>query len=172
MTTKTIELLQEYRPLLARAIASQVQQTVPRYRGVDADALARNVDKILEGIQHLIDHGDERKVMETLSMVMSLRQVSGFTINDFVVACICALPVVRRFYGAKAQSFESGMSHYEDFESIAIPLVGRVASTFMRLADGEATSPGRVPVLPRLEDIGAQELYGSFALEIVDVDDN
>ena len=164
-----IEMLDDYRPMIARAVAQQIQQTVSRYHDVDSTALTRNVEQIFAGLRRLLVRGDDKAVMNMFNMLIGLRQVSGFTIRDFMVATICALPVVRRFFCDKAETLDEGIALYEEFEAIVIPLYGRIACNFQKLNSEAQTTPDLLPVLPALDGLDGKELYAPLEFEIVEV---
>jgi len=144
------EILERHREGVAVAVARQIRSSVPRYRMVDKQAVANNVKDVLDGVRVLLTRGDERQVMGVLNYIMDIRRISGFSVGDFLVAVLCALPVVRRFFIAKAISAEAGLKLYEAFEAQVLPLYGRVVINFIRIAEESDTFPEGMPTIGAL----------------------
>jgi len=163
------QLLQTHRARIALAVARQVHSTVPGYRNIDVEALGHNAELILDGVAMLLESGDEQTLMRIVGMDMELRQVSGVTVSDYLVALLCGLPVIRRFVVREATSVEAGLERYEQFERVALPLFGRVVANYVRTAEDLNTVPERASPLEELKsELRSGEL---FAYEILDVDD-
>lgn len=163
----TLQLFRNNRTRIAHAVAAQIQNSVPRYQHVERQALTANADTLLEGVELLLASGDDRTLMEALGVIMRLRQVSGFSIEDFLVAVLCALPVLRRFYLSHCTYVEEGLKSYEEVEAAMIPLYGQAMAGFARMAEEADTLPGqRSPLLPFEEE---EETATMLAFDIVPV---
>ena len=131
---------------IAQAIAQQIQNTVPSYHEVDRVAMTRNIDLILGGAARFLETRQENRLMGVLAMVMDLRQAGGFGVGEFIVAILCAFPVLRRYFLRNAQSLPEGIAIYEAYEALTLPLVGRVAAKFGQLSDDNNTIPDAIPI--------------------------
>jgi len=135
------KLFRSHRKQIACAIARQIQQAVPPYRDVDALSLARNVDGVLKAVQRLLAGEDERAVFEVLDALRAQRLQHGFSESDFLVAVLCGLPVIRRFFANRASSIEVGMRFFEEIEAILIPLYGQWVASDISAFEDTATDP-------------------------------
>jgi hypothetical protein len=134
-TQLAAQLIRSHHLRISQAIARQLQRTVPRYRQVDASVLERNIATIMGGVQQLLEHGSEERLLRIVADVAQLRQMSGFKLPEFLVASLCFLPVIRRFLIERSGDLQEGLARYEAVEAIALPLMGRVATIFMDAAE-------------------------------------
>jgi len=145
--------LVEHRELVAHAIALQIAHTVPKYRQLDVARVAANVDAVMEGVMCLLVRSNPVRVTRVMDLLVALHEKRGFAPADFIVAVLCALPVLRRFFVHYAETREQGMELYEAVEAILIPLYGHLV---MRLSDGfeeESTeSDVTAPMASRQQD--------------------
>jgi len=147
---RAAQLLERHRSSVAYAIARQIQNTVPKYRTIDREAVTGNVKDVIDGVRIMLTKSDERQVMGALNVIMEIRRLSGFSVGDFLVAVLCALPVVRRFFITKSMSAELGLELYEAFESQVLPLYGRLVINFVRIAEESDTFPEGMPTIGSL----------------------
>jgi hypothetical protein len=167
-TPSVAQLLQAHRARIAHTVARQIQSTVPAYRSMDTEAIAHNSALILDGVCMLLESGDEQTLMKIIGMDIELRQVSGVTVSDYLVAVLCGLPVIRRYLVREAASVEQGLERYEQFERVALPLFGRVVATFLRTSEDQITVPEKQSPLEELRsELHSGEL---FAYEIFPVE--
>jgi hypothetical protein len=173
MPSKTaLQLFANRRLQLACAVARQVQATVPRYRGLDALALARNIDHVLRAVQQLLKNNDEQTLSEVLGQLKQRREHEGFSGGDFLVAVLCTLPVIRRFFCNHASSPAIGLRFYEEVEAVLLPFYGRWAAHEENAFDAdERTAPlERSPLDAELPD--PQAHAGKLlAFRIMTIDD-
>jgi hypothetical protein len=127
-------LMKSHHVRIAQAVVRQIQVTLPRYRRVDPNDLLRNVAAVVGGLQHVLESGETDRIIRTAENLVERRQGGGFGINEWVMAMLCFLPVMRRFLVAKALDPASGLEAYESLEAVAIPLVGRVAGLYVESA--------------------------------------
>ena len=143
---KASEMIREDHQAIANAITKQIHATVPAYADVASEAMARNIDLILGGAARYLETRQEERLMGALTMVMDLRRAGGFSVNDFVVAILCAFPVLRRYFLRNTSHLAEGLATYEAYEALTLPLVGRVASSFSQMADENNTMPDSIPI--------------------------
>lgn len=168
-TVSVAQLLQTHRARISYTVARQIQSTVPSYRAMDTEAIAHNAALILDGVCMLLESGDEQTLMRIVGMDMELRQVSGVTVSDYLVALLCGLPVIRRYLVRESPTAEKGLERYEQFERVALPLYGRVVANFVRTSEEQVTVPEQVSPLEELKfELRSGEL---FAYEIFPVED-
>jgi hypothetical protein len=165
-------LIGAYQKPLARAIARQIRDVVPRYLEVDDTALVRNIELILDAIRPMLDATDDRRLRSVLSNVMDMRQAAGFSGSDFIVAALCGLPVLRRFLIERSPDAAEGLRLYESCEGLLLPLVGFIADTYCRLAREDATFPDGVSLRGLFSAQGLLETTERYEVEPVLLDDN
>jgi len=132
-TQLAARLLKGHRVRLSRAMARQIQQLVPRYQLLDSTVLERNLGTILGGIEHFLQSGDEAHLMGIMQNVMQLRALGGFALGEFLMATLSVLPVLRRFFIERSATLEEGLRVYESVESVALPLMGRMADIYVQM---------------------------------------
>jgi len=169
MTAPSVaQLLQAHRARIASTVARQIQSTVPAYRAMDTEAISHNAVLILDGVCMLLESGDEQTLMRIVGMDIELRQLSGVTVSDYLVAVLCGLPVIRRYLVRESPSVEKGLERYEQFERVALPLYGRVVANFLRTSEDQVTVPEKASPLEELKsELRSGEL---FAYEIFPVE--
>lgn len=151
---RVVKLLRGHRVRVARALVRQARALVPRYEQIDASAQERNFLSLLLGVERLLEHGDDEPVLEVASHVAQLRASMGFRVDDFSVASLCFLPVIRRFILEHSESLQQGLDDYDDFESVALPILGRAANIFMDATEEETQPNGRDPRKKRVVSAG------------------
>jgi hypothetical protein len=149
-TERVVKLLRSHRVRIARALVRQTRALAPRYEQIDAAAQERNFLALLIAIDRLLEQGDEKPIMDAAANIASLRASMGFRVEDFSLASLGFLPVIRRFIIENSPSTEEGLDDYEAFEAIALPLIGRAASIFLDAAE-DPTQPNaqRVAIDPQ-----------------------
>lgn len=140
-------LLARQRIPIACAIARQIQQTVPSYQAVDGIDLARRVSNVLDATSRLLDGGDYRVLMDVLDVLKRQRHEQGFKDSDFLVAVLCALPVIRRFFLSHASSIGTGLQLFEEVERVLLPLYGYLVQSDVAAFEEMATAPSARPTL-------------------------
>jgi len=174
MPSKTaLQLFANRRLQLACAVARQVQATVPRYRSVDALAMARNIDHVLRAVEMLLKSNDDHTLIEVLGQLKQRRTGQGFSSSDFLVAVLCTLPVIRRFFSNHASSPERGLRYYEEVEAVLLPFYGRWAAA--QEADAFADDAQTAPLAesPLVADLADPQAHGGklLAFRIMTIDD-
>ena len=162
-------MIESHKAAVARAIAQQIQQTVPRYQRVDDVALKKSVESLLGGVGPLMDGRPE--VFEPLvDSVAQLRRTTGFELSDFILAALCFLPVLRKFFCSRGGDLRAGLERYAALESVVVPFVGRVITLFLD-ADQDATNPDGIDTVTFMSMLTEPSLDMAFApISIVDVD--
>jgi len=135
------KLFKSHRKQIACAIARQIQQTIPPYRDMDTLTLARSIDQVLKAVQQLLSGDDQQALFDVLDALRAQRLQQGFSESDFMVAVLCALPVIRRFYINRASSPATGITFYEEIEAILIPLYGQWVASDCSAFEDTATDP-------------------------------
>ncbi|MFH1811360.1 MAG: hypothetical protein ABIJ09_21650 [Pseudomonadota bacterium] len=134
-------LLARQRIPIACAVARQIQQTVPSYQAIDGIQLARGVSNVLDAVVRLLDGGDYRVLMDVLDVLKKQRHEQGFKDSDFLVAVLCGLPVIRRFFLNHASALRTGLALFEEVERVLLPLYGYLAQSDVRAFEEMATAP-------------------------------
>lgn len=134
-TERVVTLLRSHRVRIARALVRQSRALAPRYEQIDQTAHERNFLTLLIAVERLLGHGDDKPVLNAAANLASLRASMGFHVEDFTLASLGFLPVLRRFIIESSASLQEGLDDYEAFESIALPLIGRAASIFIDAAE-------------------------------------
>jgi hypothetical protein len=103
--------------------------------------------------------------MTATSNIAQLRQALGFRVDDFLLAGLSFMPVMRRFILEHARDTREGLNDYEAFEAIAIPLIAELARVFRHAGVGDAsidddddddiTVPNGRPGRPAVSQLGA-----------------
>lgn len=169
---RAAEMIEKSRERLARAVGRQIQATVPKYNDIDVDALSGNLNTILRCVGPLLK-GDPGKLIPVIETIAQLRTAAGFQASEFVLAGICFMPVLRRFFWAKADTHEEGIALYEVVEAVILPFLGRTMGIFIN-AHVEETAPEGISTekfLEMLTDTGS----GSspfLPIEIASIDDS
>ncbi len=161
-TQRVVSLLRGHRVRIARALVRQTRALVPRYEQLDTLAQERNFMSLLLGVERLLEFDDDAPLMEVAAHIAQLRASMGFRVEEFSVASLCFLPVVRRFVIEHATSLDVGLADYELFEAVALPVIGRAANLFLD-ANEEPTIPsgGFVALKPKpLRPIRIERVIG------------
>ncbi|MBI5494439.1 MAG: hypothetical protein HY904_05385 [Deltaproteobacteria bacterium] len=132
-TVLAAQLLKSHQVRISRALARQIQQMVPRYREVDAGLLEKNILTLMDGMHALLERGDDRKLMGVVEYVVQIRSIGGFQTGEFMLACLCFLPVMRRFLADKLPMAQA-VAAYEAVENAALPLVARLIPLYEKAA--------------------------------------
>jgi hypothetical protein len=170
-THASTKLFKSNRKRIACAVAHQIQQTVPRYQQVDSLTLARNVDSVLQGVQRVLEGGQEQAVTGVLDWLQAQRKNEGFSAGDFLVAVLCSLPVIRRFYANHASSLEAGLRYFEEVEAILIPLYGHWVAADADTFEEAATEPDARSPLAAVADAPRASAGNLLSFNIVSIDD-
>ncbi len=125
---------------LARAVARQLQRTVPRYKNVERVAMEKNITAILMALEPLLKRGSEATLRSVVNDVAQLRSAGGFGVDELVMAGLCFLPVLRRYLVSMHADPLEGLECYEAVEAVTLPLIGHVAAYLQDAS--EATDPG------------------------------
>lgn len=145
-SARVVSLLRSHRVRIARALVRQARALAPRYEQIDQAAQERNFLALLVGIERLLERGEDGPLLDAAAHTAQLRAAMGFRMEDFVLAGLAFLPVIRRFIIEHAGSTEEGLDDYEAFEAVALPFVGRTASIFLDAAEEPTMPNGGPPV--------------------------
>lgn len=164
---RIVKLIGSHRVRIAKALGRQIRTLSPQYRTVEPEALEQSLQRILLVIARYLETGDESPLKATTSNTAQLRQALGFRVDDFLLAGLSFMPVMRRFILEHARDVREGLEDYETFEAVAIPLIADLARVFRHAGadhssdfdDGEddITMPNR-QVPPRQSQIGYFEI--------------
>lgn len=132
---RVVSLLRSHRVRIARALVRQTRALAPRYEQLDQAAQERNFVALLLAVETLVEKGVEAPVLDQVSHLAQMRAAMGFRVDDFVLAGLAFLPVLRRFMIENSKNVEEGLDDYETLEAIALPFVGRAASIFLDAAE-------------------------------------
>lgn len=127
--------MRSHRVRIARALVRQTRALAPRYEQLDQSAQERNFVALLLAVETLVEKGVDTPVLDQVSHLAQMRAAMGFRVDDFVLAALAFLPVLRRFVIENSKSIEEGLEDYETLEAIALPFVGRAASIFLDAAE-------------------------------------
>ena len=127
---RLISLLTSHRVRIARALVRQVRSLAPVYATVEPEALEQSFQRFLSTVAHLLKSGDDSSLRETASNTAQLRQALGFRVDDYLLAGLSFLPVMRRFLVESGPTVREGLEDYEAFEALAIPLIAETARIF------------------------------------------
>jgi len=147
-------LLEAHQPRIAAAITRQIQRTVPRYRQLDGAALRRSVSGLLEGLQRLLCQDDVGPLTRLVTDLIQLRRVAGFQTSEVILAGLCFLPVLRRFYLHKAPRPRISLAWFEELEALLIPVLAEL------MVVAESPDPERA-----VADLSRETLFDSFFIE-------
>ena len=90
-------------------------------------------------------------------------------LQDFLVACLSWLPVMRRFYFERCADPKQAMECYEAVETLALPFMGRIISIHEEIKELYTTDPDRVA--PTIDGM-LREAGRNFKMTIEQVDDD
>jgi hypothetical protein len=134
-TERVVKLLRSHRVRIARALVRQTRALAPRYEQLDATAQERSFLALLIAIERLLERSDDQPLLDQVANLAMLRSSMGFHVDDFALAGLGFLPVMRRFIIENSKSTDEGLDDYEAFESIGLPFIGRAASIFLDAAE-------------------------------------
>lgn len=123
-------LMKQHHRRIAQAVVRQQQRMVPRYRQLDATAVERNVATVLAGLQRLLESGEDALLKDLVTEMARLRQLGGVTLPEFLVAALCVLPVLRRFFLERSATLEEGLAIFDRVEAILLPVAGTITRAF------------------------------------------
>jgi hypothetical protein len=127
---RTIALITSHKNRMARALARQVRSLSPNYATVDQSALEASFARMLGYVVQFLQSGDDNTLKEYAAHTAQLRSAVGFRADDFMLAALAFLPVVRRFLVENARDVATGLAAYESFEAVAIPLLAETGTLF------------------------------------------
>ena len=148
---RVVVLLRSHRVRIARALVRQTRALAPRYEQVDPLAQERSFVALLLAVERLLDKGDETLLLDAAANLAQIRAAMGFRVDDFVLASLSFLPVLRRVIIENSSSTQEGIEDYELFEAIALPFIGRAATIFLDASEDPTVPNGAKPKLPRVD---------------------
>jgi hypothetical protein len=174
---RVVSLLRSHRVRIARALVRQTRALAPRYEQLDQAAQERNFVALLLAVETLVEKGVDTPVLDQVSHLAQMRAAMGFRVDDFVLAGLAFLPVLRRFVIENSKNVEEGLDDYETLEAIALPFVGRAASIFLDAAEDptvpnanaakQAALLGGAPTQPQGKRIDAAKAMTRLRIERV-----
>jgi hypothetical protein len=135
---RIVSLLTSHKVRIARALTRQVRGLSPNYATLDVDALEASFVRFVGYTAHFLTTGDDTSLKNHAIHTAQLRAALGFRVDDFMLATLVFLPVIRQFLLEHSQDVQSGLRDYEAFEATAIPLMAEAATTFRRAGAGFA----------------------------------
>jgi hypothetical protein len=146
---RVVKLLRSHRVRIARALVRQTRALAPRYEQLDATGQEHSFITLLLAVERLLERGEEGPLLDTAAHLAQMRAALGFRIEDFSLAALSFLPVMRRFIVENSATVSEGLDDYEHFEAIALPFVGRATAIFLEASE-EPTVPNarRVQTTP------------------------
>ena len=108
---------------------------------------ARSFITLLLATERLLERGEEAPLLDAANHIAEMRAAMGFGVDDFALAALGFLPVLRRFIVEHARTVDEGLDDYETFESIALPFIGRAATIFLEATE-DPTMPNQLRPQP------------------------
>src|SRR3954463_2087517 len=96
-TERVVSLLRSHRVRIARALVRQARALAPRYEQIDQLALERSYLGLIFAVERVLEIGDDTVLAEQTEQIASMRSAVGFQMEDFVLASLGWLPVIRTF---------------------------------------------------------------------------
>ena len=127
---RVVELLTSHKVRIARALMRQMRALSPRYASLEQTALEASLLRFVAVTARFLQTGDDGTLREQTLHTAQLRQALGFKADDFMLAGLSFLPVLRRFLVEHAPSVQQGLDDYETFEAIAIPVLAESVVLF------------------------------------------
>jgi hypothetical protein len=127
---RVVQLINSHRVRIARALARQIRALSHQYRTIELEALEASLQRLLVVIARFLETGDGTALRSAATNVAQLRQALGFRVDDFLLAGLSFMPVMRRFILEHARDTREGLADYEAFEAAAIPLIAELARVF------------------------------------------
>lgn len=146
-TERVVKLLRGHRVRIARALVRQTRALAPRYEQLDAAAQERSFLTLLLATERLLERGEDGPILDTAAHIAEMRAAMGFRVDDFALAALGFLPVLRRFIVENARTTDEGLDDYEAFEAVALPLIGRAATIFLEATE-DPTMPNQLRPAP------------------------
>jgi hypothetical protein len=165
-TERVLKLIRSHRVRIARALVRQTRMLAPRYEQIDRIALERSYMGLIFALERVLEAGDTTMLTDQQEQIASMRSAMGFQIEDFLLASLGWLPVIRRFLMEHGANLGEAIADYEEFEAIALPLVAHAATAFVE-ADEEPTVPNAqrprlsAGTLKRLRSLPVERVSGS-----------
>lgn len=157
-TERVVRLLKSHRVRIARALVRQARALAPRYEQIDQAAQERSFIALLIAVERLLERGEDGPLLDAAGHLAQLRVAMGFRVEDFVLASLGFLPVLRRFIIEHAPSLDEGLDDYEAFEAVALPFIGRGASIFLDAIEEPTMPNGAKPVAVVARDTAVKPL--------------
>jgi len=147
---RVVDLLTSHKVRIARALVRQMRALSPRYASLEPGALEGSLLRFVAMTAHFLKTGDNASLREQTVHTAQLRQALGFKADDFMLAGLSFLPVMRRFLVEHAPSVAQGLDDYELFEAEAIALLAESVILFNDASDGlDDDEDPTVPNVPR-----------------------
>jgi hypothetical protein len=134
-----IQLIGSHKVRIARALSRQVRGLSPNYASLDTAALEASFIRVLGHVGQFLTTGDDASLKNHAAHTAQLRSALGFRIDDFMMATLVFLPIIRQFLLEHARDLPTGLREYEAFEAAAIPVMAEAATSFRRAMAGHET---------------------------------
>jgi hypothetical protein len=143
-----VAVIGSHKVRIARALGRQVRSLSPNYASLETGALESSFVQMLTHIARFFETGDDASLKEFTAHTAQLRRALGFGQQDFVLAMLVFLPVLRQFLIEQRGDIARGMKDYEAFEAVALPMIAEASMIFRQVStefddddDGEVTVP-------------------------------
>jgi hypothetical protein len=163
---RVVELLTSHKVRIARALVRQMRSLSPRYAGLEQGALEGSLLRFVAMTAQFLKTGDNANLREQTLHTAQLRQALGFKADDFMLAGLSFLPVMRRFLLEHASSLPEGIEDYELFEAEAIPLLAESVILFNDASDG-LDDDDDDPTVPNVKRASLSRSRSTFSIERV-----
>jgi hypothetical protein len=163
---RVVKLLRSHRVRIARALVRQARSLAPRYEQIDALAMERSYMGLVFAVERVLEAGDDSMLADQTEQLATMRSAMGFQMEDFLLASLGWLPVVRTFLLEHGSNLAESIADYEEFEAVALPLVARAASVFVEAGEDPTQPNAKRPrlatsALKQLRSIPVERVSGS-----------
>jgi hypothetical protein len=163
---RVVKLLRSHRVRIARALVRQARSLAPRYEQIDALAQERSFVGLVFALERVFEDDDDSMLAEQTEQLAMMRVAVGFQMEDFLLASLGWLPVIRTFLVEHGTNLAESLADYEVFEAVAIPLVARAATAFVEAGEDPTQPNAKRPristsSLKRLRSLPVERVSGS-----------
>jgi hypothetical protein len=163
---RVVKLLRSHRVRIARALVRQAKRLAPRYEQIDSLAMERSYMSVVFAVERVLETGDDAMLADQTEQLAQMRLAMGFQMEDFLLASLGWLPVMRTFLLEHGKDLAESIADYDEFEAIALPLCARAAAAFVEAGE-DPTQPNAKRVrlststLKRLRSLPVERVSGS-----------
>lgn len=128
-----IELLNAHAEEIAELIVAQSRQLAPSMEKVSAAVSTPSVAGMMRSLAQVLDGGPPSTFVAVVETLVQIRAAGGVTRDDFLAASYCYLPCIRWVFMERAANPLLGVYACEEVESVAVPLMARLASVISNM---------------------------------------